>query len=70
MRENDGQLFQIELDAMQKSPQLFKELVLGSVSKYYDKTIHEENLEEFTPEKIDDYIEERIRFLDGSQDRA
>ena len=63
MRENNDQLFQIELDALQKNQQQFKDLVVDTVNSYYDKSIYEENLEEFTPEKITAYVNKRVKFL-------
>jgi hypothetical protein len=61
--ENNGQLFQIELDALQKNPQQFKDLVLNAVNHYYDNSIHEKNLKEFTPERITAYVNRRIKFI-------
>ena len=64
MEENDDQLFQIELDAMQKSTEQFKELVLNLVNHYYyDESIYKENLEEFAPQKINAYVKRKVRFL-------
>ena len=63
MRENNDQLFQIELDALQKNHQQFKDLVVNAVNSYYDKSIYDENLEEFTSEKITIYVNKRIKFL-------
>jgi hypothetical protein len=51
MRENNDQLFQIELDALQKNPQQFKDLIVNAVNPYYDKKIYEKNLKEFTGKK-------------------
>lgn len=62
-RENNRQLFQIELDALQKNQQQFKSLVVDAVNDYYDESIHEENLEEFTPEKIKGYVNKKVKFL-------
>ena len=63
MRENNGQLFQIELDALQKNPQQFNDLVVNAVNRYYDKSIHEKNLKVFTREKISAYVNKRVKFL-------
>jgi hypothetical protein len=63
MRENNDQLFQIELDALQKNQQQFKDLVVNAINSYYDKSINEENLEEFTSEKITTYVNKRVKFL-------
>lgn len=61
--ENDGQLFQIELDVLEKTPERFKELVLGTIGKYYDKNIYEENMRKFIPEKITAYVNKRVKFV-------
>ena len=63
MRENNGQLFQIELDALQKNPEQFKDLVVNAVNRYYDDSIYEDNLKEYTPEKITAYVSKRVKFL-------
>jgi hypothetical protein len=62
-KENNGQLFQIELDALEKNPQQFRDLVVNAVDQYYDASIHEENLKEFTPEKITAYVDNKVKFL-------
>jgi hypothetical protein len=48
-RENNGELFQIEVDAMQKDPERFKQLVLSSVDKYYDNETFKRVMQEYTP---------------------
>ena len=63
MRENNGHLFQIELDALQKDPQQVKGLVVNAINPYYDNSIHEKNLKEFTREKITAYVNKRVKFL-------
>ena len=50
--DNNGELFQIELDALQKNEQQFKSLILDAVKKYYDESIYQENLRKFTPDSI------------------
>jgi hypothetical protein len=64
-REN-GSLFQIEVDAMQRDPQKFKELVLSAVNaKYFNEKIHKEVREEFKPpEDIDKIVDKRVNFTD------
>jgi hypothetical protein len=62
-RDNNGELFQIELDALQKSPEQFRQLVLEAVERYYEEYIHKSNLSEFTPESIHELINAKIRFL-------
>ncbi len=63
-REN-GSLFQIEVDAMQRDPQKFKELVLSAVNDtYFDENIHKEVMEEFTPIDIDKIINKKVKFTD------
>jgi hypothetical protein len=44
--KHDGQLWQIEIDALLLDPKKFKELVLSNVDKWFDETIHKEALEE------------------------
>jgi hypothetical protein len=61
--ENNGELFQIELDALQKSPGQFRQMVLEAVDGYYNEDISRANLIKFTPEYIDELINTKIRFL-------
>jgi len=63
MRENNDQLFQIELDTQQKSPRQFSDLVNNNVKIYYDESIHKKNLKETTPKKIDAYVKKKVRFI-------
>jgi hypothetical protein len=67
-RENNGELFQIEVDAMQKDPERFKQLVLSSVDKYYDDKTYERVMHEYTPKDIDDIIRRKIKFLERDDD--
>jgi hypothetical protein len=61
----NGSLFQIEVDAMQRDPQKFKDLVLSAVNtKYFNEKIHKEVIEEFQPEDIDRIINKRVKFTD------
>ena len=62
--ENDGELFQIEIDAIQKNPKQFSELVINSVDAYYDESINQKNLKEFTPKKINAYVKKKVKFID------
>lgn len=62
MRENNDQLFQIELDTLQKNQQQFEDLVVNAVNRYYDIKVHEKNLKEFTPRKIRSYVNKRVKF--------
>lgn len=50
----NGSLFQIELDAMQKEgmKDRFKDLVVNSVNKYFDNRIYEEMMKEHSPEEL------------------
>ena len=58
-------MFQIEVDAMQRDPQKFKELVLSTVNDtYFDENIHKEVMEEFTPIDIDKIINKKAKFTD------
>jgi 5S rRNA maturation endonuclease (ribonuclease M5) len=40
----NGDLYQIELDALQKDPERFEELVLNAVDYYFDEVIYEQVL--------------------------
>jgi hypothetical protein len=51
-RENGG-LFQIEIDAMQKDPEKFKNLVLSAVNHYFVEKTHKKVMGEYTPEDIE-----------------
>lgn len=64
MTENNGELFQIEIDAIQKNPKQFSELVINSVDVYYDESINQKNLREFIPKKINAYVKKKVRFID------
>jgi hypothetical protein len=61
--QNNGELFQIELDALQKNDQQFKSLIVDAVNKYYDESIYQENLRQFTSKDINKLVEKKIRFL-------
>jgi hypothetical protein len=61
-KENGG-LYQIEIDALQKDPEKLRRQVLGSVDRYFDEQIHENSLNEFTPELIRQLVYERVRFV-------
>lgn len=63
-RENNGELFQIEVDAMQKDPERFKQLVLSSVDKYYDNETYKRVMQKYTPTDIDNIIRMKIKFLE------
>ncbi len=52
-RNNEGEVFQIELDALQAlQPTTLKQLLLSEVDQYFDKGIREEVLNEVSPEDI------------------
>jgi hypothetical protein len=67
-RESNGELFQIEVDAMQKDPERFKQLVLSSVDKYYDNETYKRVMQEYTPKDIDDIIRMKIKCLQRDND--
>jgi hypothetical protein len=60
----NGSLFQIEVDAMQRDPQKFKELVLSAVNGYFKEEIHKQVMTEYTPIDIDRIINKRVKFTD------
>jgi hypothetical protein len=60
----NGSLFQIEVDAMQRDPQKFKELVLSAVNGYFKEEIHKEVMAEYTAEDIDGIVNKKVMFID------
>lgn len=69
-RENNGELFQIEVDAMQKDPERFKRLVLSSVDKYYYNETYKRVMQEYTPKDVDDIIGRKIKFLERDNNQG
>lgn len=65
-QENNGELFQIELDAMQKenTKNMFKQLVVDSVKDYFDQYIYEGMKNEYTPDDVENEVNKRVEFLD------
>ncbi len=61
-KENGG-LYQIETDALQKDPERLRRLVLGSVDQYFDKQIHKDSLNEFSSRDIQRLVNESVRFV-------
>jgi hypothetical protein len=61
-REN-GSLYQIETDALQKDPKKLRKLVHGSVDQYFNEQIYENSLNEFTPQYIRQLVRKRVQFI-------
>lgn len=64
--EENGDLYQIEIDALQKDPERFKKLVLSAVDKYFDQRIYDAVMAEFTPQGIDELVRENVQFNDDA----
>jgi hypothetical protein len=65
--DNNGELFQIELDALQKNSSAFRDLILKFVKFYYNESIYEENLRKLglkTGHKIANLVNKKVKFLD------
>jgi hypothetical protein len=69
VREN-GDLYQIEIDALQKNPQKFKKLVLAPVDRYFDQRVYDDVMAEFTPEDIERLVLKQVQFNDGARPRS
>jgi hypothetical protein len=67
MSEN-GDLYQIEIDALQTDPERFKKLVLSAVDRYFDQRVYDAVMMEFTPEYIDKHVSENVQFNDDGGD--
>jgi len=63
----NGSLFQIEVDALQKDPR-FKDLVINAVNNngYFDQSTFERMKQEYTPKCIDVIVNGKVKFLDGN----
>jgi hypothetical protein len=64
MNKHNGELFQIEIDALQAyAPLEFKNLVQNSVDRYFDERIYQQVLiaPEHSPKKIDQLVYKTIR---------
>lgn len=64
MNKHNGELFQIEIDALQVyAPLEFKNLVQNSVDRYFDERIYQQVLTapEHSPKKIDQLVYKTIR---------
>lgn len=64
MNDNDGGLFQIEMDAVLKNANDFKDLVLDAIKPYYDQEVHAKLLKQYTPRKINQIVRKKVKFLD------
>jgi hypothetical protein len=62
IREN-GSLFQIEVDALQKDPR-FKDLIIDSVNDYFDQDVYDTMMEEYTVRDVKNELRNKIIFSD------
>ncbi len=61
-RNNEGKVFQIELDALQAlQPTTLKQLLLSEVDQYFDEAIYKQVLNEVSPEDISYLVKEMVR---------
>ena len=59
--DENGSLYQIETDALQKDPKKLRKLVLDSVDQYFSDDIYQELLNKFSQKNIYDLVTEKIR---------
>lgn len=64
-KEENGDLFQIEIDALQRDPEKFKNLVLSAVDRYFDQGVYDAVMMEYTPKDIEKLVHEQVQFNDG-----
>jgi hypothetical protein len=65
--QNNGELFQIELDALQKNSEAFKNLILTPMKKYYHQEIYERNLTDLklrSRDMMDSLVNKKVLFLE------
>jgi hypothetical protein len=65
--ENEGRLFQIEVDALQKDKR-FKNLIVDSVNDYFDEDIYDTMMKEYTPEDVENEVNKRVEFKDQKEE--
>ena len=63
--EENGDLYQIEIDALQRDPEKFKNLVLSVVDRYFDQRVYDAVMKEYTPQDIEKLVQEQVQFNDG-----
>jgi len=64
----NGDLYQIEIDALQKDPERFKELVLSAVDRYFDQRVYGDVMAEFTPKDIDKLVHDQVQFSESEEE--
>ena len=63
-KEKHGKLYVVELDALLAIvPEEFKSLVQKSVDQFFNQTIYDNMLAEYTPELIERLIQSKVKFL-------
>jgi hypothetical protein len=69
MEKHNGELFQIEVDALMKDPERFKDLVLEAVNKYFDQSTYDDAIAEHSKKDIYDLVTREVGiFLDNRPD--
>ena len=63
--QENGDLYQIEIDALQRDPGKFKDLVLSAVDRYFDQRVYDAVMTEYTPQDIEKLVHEQVQFNDG-----
>jgi hypothetical protein len=63
--EENGDLYQIEIDALQRDPEKFKNLVLSAVDMSFDQRVYDDVMTEYTPQDIEKLVHEQVQFNDG-----
>jgi hypothetical protein len=63
-KEKHGKLYIVELDALLAIvPEEFKSLVQKSVDQFFNQTIYDDMLAEYTPEQIKKLVQSKVKFL-------
>jgi len=63
---NENELYQIEVDALQRDPARFKNLVLSAVDKYFDEDIYDNVMNEYSSEDIEELVNRQVQFNDDN----
>ncbi len=64
--QENGDLYQIEIDALQRDPGKFKNLLVSAVDKYFDQSVYDDVMTEFTPQDIQKLVHEQVQFNEGA----
>jgi hypothetical protein len=63
--QENGDLYQIEIDALQRDPEKFKNLVLSAIDRFFDQCVYDAIMTEYTPQDIEKLVHEQVQFNDG-----